>query len=230
LNLACHGRLTRWICAGGMRHAVGAWARVKGETLQGFEDNSVMSRTHLRNGAVRNDRVTHLSRPGIPCSLSLDLSLFLSLSLSLSLSLLLALSRLLALSLSLSLSLPGLSGTVRFSDVPHWTKSARTPHPPPLSWSVCLNELQVCVRMHMCVGVGVRVRVHRKPHPQTFQTDVDTDCKDTPSPECSVRSDELPVSMRMCVCAWACVGMRGCVRVRRIARTSSFSDLHAAPS
>jgi hypothetical protein len=36
-----------------------AWARVEGVTLQGFEDNSVMSRTHLRNDAVSNDRATH---------------------------------------------------------------------------------------------------------------------------------------------------------------------------
>ena len=33
---------------------------------------------------------------------------------------------------------------------------------PPLVCSVCLNELQVCVRMRMRVGVGVRVRVRRK--------------------------------------------------------------------
>ena len=49
---------------------------------------------------------------------------------------------------------------VRVSDVPHWTKSAGTT--PPLSWSACLNELQVCVRMRMRMGVGVRVRVRRK--------------------------------------------------------------------
>jgi hypothetical protein len=45
----------------------------------------------------------------------------------------------------------GLSGMVRVSDVPHWTKSTGTI--PPLAWSVCLNELQVCVRMRMRVGV-----------------------------------------------------------------------------
>ena len=49
---------------------------------------------------------------------------------------------------------------VRVSDVPHWTKSTGTI--PPLAWSVCLNELQVCVRMRMRMGVGVRVRVRRK--------------------------------------------------------------------
>ena len=49
---------------------------------------------------------------------------------------------------------------VRISDVPHWTKSAGTI--PPLAWSVCLNELQVCVRMRMRVGVCVPVRVRRK--------------------------------------------------------------------
>jgi hypothetical protein len=35
-------------------------------------------------------------------------------------------------------------------------------NPPPLAWSVCLNELPVCVRMRMRVGVCVRVRVRRK--------------------------------------------------------------------
>ena len=33
---------------------------------------------------------------------------------------------------------------------------------PPLVYSVCLNELQVCVRMRMRVDVGVRARVRRK--------------------------------------------------------------------
>ena len=33
---------------------------------------------------------------------------------------------------------------------------------PPLVCSVCLNELQVCVRMRMRVDVGVRARVRRK--------------------------------------------------------------------
>ena len=77
-----------------------AWARVEGATLQGLEDNGVMSRAHLRNDAVSNDRATHRSRPGVPRSLSLALSLFLSVSLSLSRSL----ARSLARSLSLSLS------------------------------------------------------------------------------------------------------------------------------
>ena len=40
-----------------------AWARVEGATLQGFEDNSVLSRTHLRNRVARHDRAAHLSRP-----------------------------------------------------------------------------------------------------------------------------------------------------------------------
>jgi hypothetical protein len=46
---------------------------------------------------------------------------------------------------------PGLSGMVRISDVPLWTKSAGTI--PPLPCPVCLNELQVCVRMRMRMGV-----------------------------------------------------------------------------
>ena len=33
---------------------------------------------------------------------------------------------------------------------------------PPLVCSVCLNELQVCVRMRMRVDVGVCARVRRK--------------------------------------------------------------------
>ena len=74
--------------------------------LQGFEDNSVMSRTHLRKGAVSNDHTTHSSRPGVPRSLSLALSLFLSLSLSLSLACSLARSLSLARSFALSLSPP----------------------------------------------------------------------------------------------------------------------------
>ena len=40
-----------------------AWAREEGATLQGFEDNSVLSRTHLRNRAVSHDRAAHRSRP-----------------------------------------------------------------------------------------------------------------------------------------------------------------------
>ena len=70
-----------------------AWARVEGVTLQGFEDWTVRCRIWA----------------GVPRSLSLTLSLSLSLSLACSL----------ALSRSLSLSLPGLSGMVRVSDVPH---------------------------------------------------------------------------------------------------------------
>jgi hypothetical protein len=38
-----------------------AWARVESETLQGFEDNSVLSRTHLRNRAARHDSAAHRS-------------------------------------------------------------------------------------------------------------------------------------------------------------------------
>ncbi len=52
---------------------------------------------------------------------------------------------------------------VRASDVPHrLDKVCRDNPPPPPSWSACLNELQVCVRMRMRVGVCVRVRVRRK--------------------------------------------------------------------
>jgi len=49
-------------------------------------------------------------------------------------------------------------------------------------------------------------------HPQTFRTVVDTDCRDTHPLECSVRSDELPVSMRMrmrvVMCGYACTCAR----------------------
>jgi hypothetical protein len=35
---------------------------------------------------------------------------------------------------------------------------------------------------------------------QTFHAVVDAGCRDAPPLECSVRSDELPVSMRMRMC------------------------------
>ena len=58
----------------------------------------------------------------------------------------------------------------RIKDCQEWCESQTflTGHslqgqsPPPPSWSACLNELQVCVRMRMRMGVGVRVRVRRK--------------------------------------------------------------------
>ena len=37
-------------------------------------------------------------------------------------------------------------------------------------------------------------------HLQTFDIVVDAGCRDAPPLECSVRSDELPVSMRMRMC------------------------------
>jgi hypothetical protein len=40
-----------------------AGARVERATLQGFEDNCVLSRTHLRNRAARHDRAAHRSSP-----------------------------------------------------------------------------------------------------------------------------------------------------------------------
>ena len=49
--------------------------------------------------------------------------------------------------------------------------------------------------------------VRNDAHPRTFRTLVDLDystpcldCRDAPPLECSVRSDELPVSMRMHFC------------------------------
>ena len=49
--------------------------------------------------------------------------------------------------------------------------------------------------------------VRNDAHPRTFRTLVDLDystprldCRDAPPLECSVRSDELPVSMRMRMC------------------------------
>jgi hypothetical protein len=52
-----HGRANGGCC---MRTA---WARVESTTMQGFEDNSVLSRTQLRNRAVRHDHPAHRSRP-----------------------------------------------------------------------------------------------------------------------------------------------------------------------
>jgi hypothetical protein len=40
-----------------------AGARLERATLQGFEDNCVLSRTHLRNRAARHDRAAHRSSP-----------------------------------------------------------------------------------------------------------------------------------------------------------------------
>ena len=49
-------------------------------------------------------------------------------------------------------------------------------------------------------------------HLQTFHAVVDAGCKDAPPLECSVRSDELPVSMRMrmrvIMCGYACTCAR----------------------
>ena len=49
-------------------------------------------------------------------------------------------------------------------------------------------------------------------HLQTFHAVVDASCRDTPNLECSVRSDELHVSMRMrmrmVMCGYACTGAR----------------------
>ena len=49
-------------------------------------------------------------------------------------------------------------------------------------------------------------------HLQAFHAVVDAGCKDAPPLECSVRSDELPVSMRMrmrvIMCGYACTCAR----------------------
>ena len=79
--------------------------------------------------------------------------------------------------------------------------------------------------------------VRNDAHPRTFRTLVDLDystprldCRDAPPLECSVRSDELPVSMRMHFCllsraanvrARAYAHGHVCVRARAIYRPNS---------
>jgi hypothetical protein len=115
----------------------------------------------------------------------------------------LSLFRSLARSLSLSLRTVRNGACLRRSSL---DKECRDNPPPPLSWSACLNEIQVCVRMCMRVGVGVRVCVLRKP------TDVDTDCRDTPPQNALYALTSCPCPC-VCVRAWSCEGMRVRVHV-----------------
>jgi len=79
---------------------------------------------------------------------------------------------------------------------------------------VCLLERAASVRTHAYARGRVRVCVclcascpgrlqmlsGMVAHLQTFHAVVDAGCRDAAPLECSVRSDELPVSMRMRMC------------------------------
>ena len=92
---------------------------------------------------------------------------------------------------------PGLLGILRKKGFLRYY-SVRS-SPPPLSWSACLNELQVCVRMRMRMGVGVQLMTSIFPHLYTRSTSIVTsqislsiNCGKVPTYQSWIRMERFP--------------------------------------